>query len=123
MKSTLRLAVTALIPALILSACGDDDSSPTGTNPGPLTVSVVDNRFVPASMTITAGDSITWRFEGSNTHTVTEGTDLTGSHLFDSLEKSSGTFGYRFNAAGTYPYHCRPHFILNMKGTITVQSP
>ena len=123
MKPILRLAILALIPTLILSSCGDDDESPTVPNPGPLTVSVVDNRFVPASITITAGDSITWRFEGSNRHTVTEGVSPSGSHLFDSVEMSSGTFGYRFNTAGTIPYFCRPHFDVDMKGTVTVQTP
>jgi len=121
-----RRALSALFLALILASCSSDDPTTTGDDPGPFngTIRVVDNRFVPASVTITAGDSVTWRFEGSNRHTVTEGANLGNpTPLFDSGLKSSGTFGYRFTSAGTVPYHCQPHFNLDMKGTVIVQSP
>lgn len=107
-----------------VAGCGSDDSSTTGTDTGPFAgiVQVVDNRFVPANVTISAGDSITWRFEGSAQHTVTEGTVKGNPNaLFASGLKSSGTFGYRFNSTGSFPYHCEPHFDVNMKGTVTVE--
>ena len=58
------------------------------------------------------------------THTVTEGATVNPPNpLFNSGLRNSGTFGYRFTAAGSFPYHCNPHFLQGMKGTITVQSP
>lgn len=126
MKCLPRIALVTLFSGFLLSSCGDDDStSPEGGDvPFNGTVRVVDNRFIPSSVTITAGDSVTWRFDGNNRHTVTEGANLGNpSPLFDSGLMSSGTFGYRFNAAGTFPYHCQPHFNQNMRGTVTVRSP
>jgi plastocyanin len=107
-----------------IPACGDDSPSDgggdgDGTFNG--TIRVLDNAFSPRSVTISAGDSVTWRWEGSNSHTVTHGTDpgnLGG--LFNEGPKSSGTFGYRFDNAGTYRYFCLPHFSAGMTGSITV---
>lgn len=118
-------AATGFLTAVLLclASCGDDNSTePTDDGPFTGTIRVLDTRFSPAAVTIAAGDSVTWRWEGSMGHSVEEGTSLTNpTPLFDSGVKTSGTFGYRFTAAGTYPYFCRPHFAVGMKGTITVQ--
>jgi plastocyanin len=122
--AALAVALTASL-ALLSLACDDDDSTgppDDGTFNG--TIRVLDNRFSPASVTISAGDSVTWRWEGSNFHTVTHGTNPTtpAVKLFDSSPaKGSGTFGYRFNDPGTYPYYCDPHRTMGMTATITVQ--
>jgi plastocyanin len=128
MKSHPRRILTgilALVFALPFVACGDDD--PTEPEDGPFTgtIRVLDNRFSPANVTISAGDSVTWRWEGNDGHTVTHGTSPTSpplaSKLFDTPERTSGTFGFRFNSAGSFPYFCRPHLAMGMSGTITVQ--
>lgn len=116
------------ILAALLSACGGDDSTaPPADEPFTGIIHVLDDRFSPASVTVTTGDSVTWRWEGSHTHTVTQGTTPDASEdpsrLFDSPFQSSGTFGYRFVAAGTVPYFCRPHFNAGMKGTVIVNNP
>ncbi len=82
--------------------------------------------FVPSSLTIQAGDSVHWTWvEGS--HTVTSGNDSADPNvgdLFDvSVNSGNPEFGYRFNQAGQYPYFCRPHEALGMKGMITVETP
>lgn len=123
-----RLALlSAFVSAAVLAgtlSCGDDDTT-APDEPFTGTIRVLDNRFSPASVTIATGDSVTWSWQGSGSHSVTQGTTLDPSEdpsrLFDEGPKSSGTYGYRFTAAGTVPYFCRPHFNMGMKGTITVQ--
>ena len=108
-----------------LPACGDDETTaPTQDDGNPLTVQVLDNSFLPKTLTITVGDSVTWRWQGSNPHTVTHGTgpgNLGGD--FDSPQKTSGTFGYRFTTQGSVPYFCRLHVAMGMTGTIVVNTP
>jgi plastocyanin len=108
---------------IALASCGDDsptDGGDDGTFTG--TIHIRDFSFSPRNVTISVGDSVTWRWEGSNSHSVTNGTDpATGGNLFDHGPKQTGTFGYRFNNSGSFPYFCRPHFSMGMTGTITVQ--
>ena len=122
---TLRFAPVVLAAGLVaFAACGDDDSSGPEEEPFTGTVRIVDNAFSPRDVSISVGDSVTWRWDGGNNHSVTQGTTPDASQdptrLFDSPIKSSGTFGYRFTAEGTVPYFCRPHFSMGMRGTITV---
>jgi len=117
--------IVTLALASLYAACGDDDPAGTdddGTFTG--TVRVLDDRFSPSTVTITVGDSVTWRWEGSHVHSVEEGTSLVNpSPMFDSGDKTSGTFGYRFTSVDTVRYFCRPHFNIGMKGTVRVQAP
>lgn len=113
-------AVSALaVTSLVASCGGNSTTAPQQTPPPKGTIQVGDNFFNPSSVTIAAGDSITWRWIGSHDHSVTEGTTLGGAHAFDSGVKTSGTFGMRFNNAATVHYFCSVHFS-SMKGTITV---
>jgi plastocyanin len=87
-------------------------------------VSVVDNEFQPANVTISASDVVRWTVDGSNTHTVTSGeagaTDA--GALFDSGNIADGaTYCVQFDAAGTYDYYCIPHASIGMVGTVEVQ--
>jgi plastocyanin len=117
------LCFTAIVVALaaLFAACGGDSttSPPTKTFDGK-NIRIVDDAFSPSSATINVGDSLTWHWEGSHDHSVTEGTTLGGAHAFDSGIKTSGTFGHRFNTAGTVHYFCQVHFS-SMKGTIVVK--
>jgi plastocyanin len=115
----------AFVLVLAFAACSDsgDPVDPGDGGGGTFngTIRVVDNQFIPRDVTISAGDSITWSFQGNAQHTVTEGTSPNDpSHLFDSPLMSSGTFGYHFTSEGLVNYFCRPHFAVNMRGTITV---
>jgi plastocyanin len=123
-RTTILAGALAFALAAFSGACSDDSTAPED---GPFTgtIHVLDNRFSPANVTINAGDSVTWRWEGNNSHTVTHGTSPTvpsdPNKLFDSPLQSSGTFGYRFTGVGTFAYFCRPHFSMGMKGTVTVE--
>ena len=77
-------------------------------------VSLGDNFFSLATVNISAGDTVTWNWAGSN-HTSTR----TGSESWDSGIKKSGSFSHTFNSPGTFPYVCELHD--EMVGTIIVQ--
>ena len=107
--------------AIGMPACGDDDdpAAPDGGGPFTGTIQVRDNSYSPRTVTISVGDSVTWQWVGSSSHTVTHGTPGNPGGLFNNGPKSSGTFGYRFNAPGSIPYYCTVHAPM-MTGTVTV---
>lgn len=77
--------------------------------------------FVPDSIAVPAGATVTWvncEDVGVEPHTTTS--DTTG--IWDSSEFSTGArFSHRFPATGAFPYHCTPHRDLGMVGRIVVQ--
>ena len=76
--------------------------------------------FLPASITIKAGQAVTWKHCGPepDQHTVTS--DAGSPPLLDSpFFGPNGTYTKTFAAAGQNPYHCTPH--PDMQGTIIVQ--
>lgn len=88
----------------------------------PKTVSVTvgpsgDKIFSPAIATAHLGDTVAWTW-GSSHHTTT---DTSGLALWDSGTRSSGTFGYTFAHAGTYPYDCTLHAAAGMLGKVRVR--
>jgi plastocyanin len=77
--------------------------------------------FFPASVTIDAGDTVTWTWSGSG-HSSTSGTPGQPSGFWDSGVRSQGaTFSHTFPAAGSFPYFCSPHgACCGMVGSVTV---
>ena len=84
-------------------------------------VSVVNNSFIPASVTINAGDEVRWVWSadtGTTPHTTTS--DTPG--LWDSgIHTQPYSFSHTFNSAGSFPYRCTLHAAIGMVGTVTVQ--
>ena len=80
--------------------------------------------FSPSSVTIQAGDTVMWTWQGSG-HSVTAGLPGHNTGLFDSGVHNSGfTFSFTFPDAGTFDYHCTPHgACCGMIGTVTVAAP
>lgn len=119
MRSTTLLAGIALVAA---AACGGDGGSDTTAPPNPTppaanTVTVNNNLFSPADMSVATGTTVTWQWAaGAVDHNVTFDD---GDH---SPTQSSGTFARTFNTPGTYPYHCTIHVALGMRGTVTVSA-
>ncbi len=71
--------------------------------------------FNPASLTIKAGETVTWTNKDSIAHTITE-----DKGVFDSGSINSGaTYSFTFKTAGTFSYHCTIH--PSMTGKIIVQ--
>lgn len=81
------------------------------------TVSMVDDKFKPAAITISVGDSVRWVNNGKAAHTATSRVN----GLFDSsLVPSGDSFTHKFSKAGTYRYYCFLH--AGMNGTVVVRS-
>ena len=88
------------------------------------TVNQVGTSFSPANLTIEVGDTVRWVWS-IGFHTVTSGTgagDPSVGAFFDSpLNNTTPQVEFTFTEAGTVPYFCRPHEIVDMKGTIVVE--
>ena len=67
--------------------------------------------YIPAEVTISVGETITWSNDDTAAHTVTSGTPDSGPDaIFDSsLFMAGTTFEHTFNDAGEYPYFCMVH--------------
>lgn len=109
----------ALIATLVLVTGGD--ATAAGTS-----IEARDNFFAPTSVTVEAGDTITWKNTGAITHNVTSGGDLSteadDGALFDQDLPSGQSFSYTAEEPGTIAYFCRFHGTQSsgMSGTITV---
>jgi len=133
-RLSLLIGCTTALAAWVAAAC----FSERGAGPGvqgaaecrvPITVidslhvlvALRDFRFVPDTITVPVGATVTWvncEDAGQEPHTTTS--DTIG--IWDSSEFSTGArFSHRFPAAGAFPYHCTPHKDLGMVGQIVVQ--
>jgi plastocyanin len=74
-----------------------------------------DFMFGPASLTVSAGSTVTWTNKDDEPHTVVSDTALFRSGALDTDE----SFSFRFDKPGTYHYACSIH--PRMVGTIVVQ--
>jgi plastocyanin len=86
------------------------------------TVNVVNNEFIPASITISAGTTVTWSWAANaQDHNVVP--DATEPVSSGGLVDGPHTYQYTFNNPGTYRYHCSNHGApggIGMSGTVTV---
>jgi plastocyanin len=128
-KTVLAIVLAA---SSLIAACGSDDSnsssssSSSGTSGAATTpngVTVKSNQFVPASLTVKVGDTVTWTWAGG-THDVVSGANCASDGAWSStLQSTSGSkFTHTFDTAGSFEYFCTPHCASSaMKGTIVVQ--
>ena len=67
--------------------------------------------------TISVGDTVEWRWMSSG-HSTTRTVSPEG---WDSgVQDAPFTFSHRFGTTGTFPYHCTPHQVFGMTGTVVV---
>ncbi len=78
------------------------------------TVSMGDNFYSPASVSIAAGDTVTWNNNGQAPHSATADNGSFDTGVFNSGQSRSETF----NSAGTFTYFCTIH--ANMHGSVRV---
>jgi len=114
--------IRTLAMAALVGCGGGGSDSTTGPTPGGTTggttgaVTVGNNFFSPANISVAAGATVTWTWAmGDVEHTVTFSDGAPGSN-----RQSSGTFQRTFSRAGTYSYFCSVHGANVMSGTVTV---
>jgi plastocyanin len=110
--SITRLLLAAAAVALIATGCASRGSADPLTSVEGPAVAVRDYQFEPASLTVEAGATVTWVWEGRAPH------DVVGQG-FESPDQSSGTFRHTFGQPGTYAYECTIH--PGMEGSIVVE--
>jgi plastocyanin len=115
-KKEIRIAIIVMMMCFSIGivSCKKDTSYSTpetqGTTgnsgmPGSNEVFIQGMNFNPSTITVSAGQSVTWTNKDNISHTVTS-----DSPMFDSGSLSNGgTFSFNFPNAGTYNYHCSFH--------------
>jgi plastocyanin len=70
-----------------------------------------DECFIPHTVTIGVGETVTWENTDNAAHTATSGSPSDGpSGVFDtSVIMAGGSFSFTFDEAGTYDYFCMVH--------------
>ena len=81
--------------------------------------------FVPAEITVEAGDTVRWNWS-TGIHTVTSGANCVydGVHFDEPLNSANPTVEYVIpgDFSGVIDYFCMPHCALGMTGIITVEA-
>ncbi len=101
---------------------GNPETNNSGANNPPssgvqtFSVEINNFAFIPATLTIHAGDTVIWTNKQGVLHTITSDSE---NELGSSSFGNGETYSHTFSTAGTYNYHCSIHS--TMKGTIIVQ--
>jgi plastocyanin len=107
------------------SSSGSGNQSASSSGKPPVQVSIVsgasslgDKAFSPNPVTASVGQTVTWKNDDTQAHTVTYGTgasDPAKGTVFDSspnfnpLLTPSATYSHVFDKAGNFPYFCQLH--------------
>jgi len=105
-----RGALALLLAAIVLFVLGSLEMARGATH----AVAIVDFAFAPATLTITAGDTVTWTNDDDVAHTATSTAGAFDSGLLD----QGDSYSLAFTTPGTYDYLCTPH--PSMTGRIVV---
>jgi len=82
----------------------------------------IDQASGTSTTTINAGDTVQWNWvSGFHSTTSTNLPCCSPSGMWDSGAKSSGSFTFTFNSAGTFHYYCTVHGSV-MQGTVVVNA-
>lgn len=143
-SGTTTIAGLLMIPAALLVLAGCADSAPPTSAPGQQSESApadgsltpgenevitIGLKFMPETITVPVGTTVTWRNGESIGHTITSGawgdvnesTGIRGSQSADGLfdhalapmGQDGDTFTFTFDEPGEYPYFCQPHLAMN----------
>ncbi len=87
-----------------------------GENPKPVQQVQIDNfSFVPQTVTVKAGTTVTWVNRDDVPHTVVSTEKEFRSQVLD----TDGTYTHTFTAPGSFDYYCSVH--PHMKGKVIVE--
>jgi plastocyanin len=110
------LAVAALVSVGALAACGGDGGEAGGGGEA-TTLSMVDNAFEPADLTVASGATLDVSNDGQAEHNLTiEGTDID-----EDVDPGDSTSITVEAEPGEYTMFCEYHRGAGMEGTVTVQ--
>lgn len=112
-----KIIFLSLALTLILTGCGSASSTPKKVlpphTPTTRTVDIKNFVFMPTTISIRIGDTLTWTNNDLVEHSIK-------SDTFNSKPFGTGkTFSYKFTKAGTFQYTCGIH--PNMQGTVVVE--
>lgn len=110
--ATLTLVAAFLLPST--AAGGAETSGTSAVAAATVPVSMDDDFFSPANVSITAGDTVVWTNNGTDEHTASSTTNA----FFSPTMGPGDRYQHTFNTAGTYNYVCAFHD--DMRGTVTV---
>lgn len=130
--SSLKLAPRAFLAVfftLFAAACGNDITVPRQAPPGAPGTAPTVTVVIPAGaigmgmaaygqnpLQVPAGTTVTWVNQDTHPHTVTS-----DQGVWDSGTLNPGqTFSRKFDAMGSFPYHCEIHGAASMSGMIVV---
>lgn len=100
--------------ALVPSDTATPTATPQPCQSGTIAVNIQNFAFNPANVTVCAGSEVKWTNSDAFPHTSTSDTGVWDSGTLN----AGGSFAFRFDTPGVYPYHCAIH--THMQGTITV---
>ena len=82
--------------------------------------SCADKCYIPNTVQIKTGGTVTWKNVDTAAHTVTSGKDATSDGLFDSgMIMAGNSFDHKFDKTGTYDYYCMVHPWMKAKVTVS----
>jgi plastocyanin len=118
-RSSVRSAGVLAVLAGALAGCFSDRPA---TGPEPPTsgdaVSILNFAFVPPSLSVVSGTTVTWTNQDGVQHTVSSD----DGHSFESSAFGRNqTFQFTAAAPGTYTYTCRIHPFMHGSLTVTAQ--
>jgi len=132
MKKSIYLAFSLLAIFSLIAVApsafaehGEGGMAATVTNaPGSSTPGCeeTDSCFIPSTVVITVGGTVTWDNTDNAAHTSSSGTAADGPDgVFDSsLIMAGGSYSHTFDTAGTFDYFCMVHPW--MQGTVIVEA-
>lgn len=115
------LVATVLVAALLLAACGGGENggdAATGTSGGGGTtsLSMVDDAFVPATLTVASGDRVEVSNDGEALHNIT----IEGEGIDEDVESGQSTTVTFDLEPGDYTMFCEYHRGAGMEGSLKV---
>lgn len=115
MRLTRRTASLVLLLGGLAACVSERPATGPEPPPGASTVAIQNFAYVPPTLSVASGTTVTWTNQDDVSHTVSAQNGTT----FESGALAKGaTFQFTAGAPGTYTYFCRIHPF--MKATLTV---
>jgi plastocyanin len=102
---------------LVLAAAGLAVAATGIASAATFRVSIKDNGFTPKTITVTAGDTVTWRNDGTKNHQVVANSGAFASPVL----RPGQSYSFRFGGEGRHNY--RDALTPSLTGTVVVKAP